>query len=85
MKGVRDMLVLSRKIDEGITIMIDNKILKLKVLSVEGNAIKLGFDGPKDFKIYREEVYDSIMKENISATRVEDISGLKNIFDKSKK
>ncbi|APT76587.1 hypothetical protein XO10_08830 [Marinitoga sp. 1135] len=79
------MLVLSRKIDEGITIMIDNKILKLKVLSVEGNAIKLGFDGPKDFKIYREEVYDSIMKENISATRVEDISGLKNIFDKSKK
>ena len=79
------MLVLSRKIDEGITIMIDNKILKLKVLSVEGNAIKLGFDGPKDFKIYREEVYDSIMKENISATRVEDISGLKDIFDKNKK
>ncbi|WGS64238.1 carbon storage regulator CsrA [Marinitoga aeolica] len=76
------MLVLSRKNDEGITIMIEDKILKIKVLSIEGNAVKIGFEGPKDFKIYREEVYESIMKENISATKVEDISHVKKLFEK---
>lgn len=76
------MLVLSRKNDEGITIMIDDKILKLKVLGIEGNAIKLGFDGPREFKIYREEVYESIMNENISATKVKDVSQVKKLFEK---
>lgn len=76
------MLVLSRKNDEGITIMIDDKILKLKVLGIEGNAIKLGFDGPREFKIYREEVYKSIMNENISATKVKDVSQVKKLFEK---
>ncbi|WP_129408922.1 carbon storage regulator [Marinitoga lauensis] len=76
------MLVLSRKSDEGITIMIEDKILKIKVLSIEGNAIKIGFEGPRDFKIYREEVYESIMKENISATKVKDVSQVKKLFEK---
>ncbi|KAF2956417.1 carbon storage regulator CsrA [Marinitoga sp. 38H-ov] len=76
------MLVLSRKLNEGITIMIEDKILKLKILSIEGNAIKLGFDGPKNFKIYREEVYESIMEENLSATKVKDISEVKKLFEK---
>ncbi|SHE63311.1 carbon storage regulator, CsrA [Marinitoga hydrogenitolerans DSM 16785] len=76
------MLVLSRKNDEGITIMIDDKILKIKVLNIEGNAIKLGFEGPREFKIYREEVYESIMKENISATKVKDVSQVKKLFNK---
>lgn len=76
------MLVLSRKNDEGITIMIDDKILKLKILGIEGNAIKLGFDGPREFKIYREEVYESIMNENISATKVKDVSQVKKLFEK---
>ncbi|KLO21778.1 carbon storage regulator [Marinitoga sp. 1197] len=76
------MLVLSRKNNEGITIMIEDKILKLKVLSIEGSVIKLGFEGPKDFKIYREEVYKSIIEENISATKVKDISQVKKLFEK---
>lgn len=76
------MLVLSRKLDEGITIMIEDKILKIKILSIDGNAIKIGFDGPRDFKIYREEVYESIMNENISATKVDDVSHVKKLFEK---
>lgn len=76
------MLVLSRKPNEGITIMIEDKILKIKVLSIEGNAIKLGFEGPRNFKIYREEVYESIMEENLSATKVKDVSEVKKLFEK---
>ncbi|GAB6188796.1 carbon storage regulator CsrA [Marinitoga arctica] len=76
------MLVLSRKNNEGIIVMVDDKVLNLKILSIEGNAIKLGFDGPKEFKIYREEVYESIMKENISATQVKDVSHVKKLFEK---
>ncbi|MBM7559605.1 carbon storage regulator CsrA [Marinitoga litoralis] len=76
------MLVLSRKPNEGITIMIEDKILKIKVLSIEGNAIKLGFEGPRNFKIYREEVYESIMEENLSATKVKDVLEVKKLFEK---
>jgi len=34
------------------------------VLEVKGNHVRLGVDAPSDVRIYREEVYRAICKEN---------------------
>lgn len=70
------MLVLSRKKDESI--MIGDQI-ELKILSVDGDQVKLGIVAPKNIKVYRSEVYESIQKQNkealnISQSLVEQIS-----------
>lgn len=61
------MLVLSRKKDESI--MIGDQI-KLKILSVDGDQVKLGIVAPKNVKVYRSEVYDSIQQQNKEALNV---------------
>jgi carbon storage regulator len=52
------MLVLSRK--KGQEIVIADTIT-LTVLGVRGGRVRLGFNGPKDVVIHREEVY---LREN---------------------
>ena len=47
------MLVLSRKLDE--TLMIGDDV-KITVLGIQGNQVRLGIDAPKDISIMREEV-----------------------------
>ena len=47
------MLVLSRKKNE--TIIIDGKI-KIEVLKVKGNTIRLGITAPKDVRVLRGEL-----------------------------
>ena len=54
------MLVLSRKVGESV--LIGNNI-KVTVLQLEGNNIRLGFDAPNDVVIHREEVFNRINKE----------------------
>lgn len=70
------MLVLSRKKDESI--MIGDQI-ELKVLSIEGDQVKLGIVAPKNVKVYRSEVYKSIQEQNkeslnVSKSLIEQIS-----------
>lgn len=55
------MLVLTRKTDESI--MIGDQI-EVKILSVEGDQVKVGIVAPKNVKVYRSEVYESIQNEN---------------------
>jgi len=61
------MLVLSRKKDESI--MIGDQI-ELKILSVDGDQVKLGIVAPKSVKVYRTEVYESIQQQNKEALNV---------------
>ena len=61
------MLVLSRKKDESI--MIGDQI-ELKILSVDGDQVKLGIVAPKSVKVYRSEVYESIQQQNKEALNV---------------
>ncbi|MFJ7825293.1 carbon storage regulator CsrA [Psychrobacillus sp. NPDC096623] len=70
------MLVLSRKKDESI--MIGDQI-ELKILSVDGDQVKLGIVAPQNVKVYRSEVYESIQQQNkeslnISKSLLEQIS-----------
>jgi carbon storage regulator len=51
------MLVLTRSINQSV-IIGDNLIVK--VLSIRGNQVRLGFEAPKDVTIYRNEIWERI-------------------------
>lgn len=61
------MLVLTRKVDEGIAI---NGEIEVVVLGVEDGKVKLGVKAPKDIKVYRKEVLEAIRKENKEASNI---------------
>lgn len=58
------MLILSRKINE--CVVIDGRVT-VKILRLDGEAIKLGITAPADVPIHRQEVYDEIQKTNQEA------------------
>lgn len=61
------MLVVTRK--SGESVIIDGKIT-IKVLAIEDGKVKLGIDAPQSIKIYRQEVYEAIKKENEEAVSI---------------
>jgi carbon storage regulator len=56
-EGETTMLILNRKLGERIVIGSE---LTVTVLEVRGNRVKLGFEGPPEIPIHREEIHDSI-------------------------
>ncbi len=60
------MLILTRKLGEGIT--IDEKI-RVVVLEIKGNQIRLGIEAPRETRVYRDEVYKRILQENMQAAQ----------------
>ena len=71
------MLVLTRKPGEGIIIGDD---IVVKIIEVKGGGIRIGIEAPRETKIYRQEVYDRISRENIEAARWDksDLDSLSN-------
>ncbi|HKD75892.1 MAG TPA: carbon storage regulator [Ktedonobacterales bacterium] len=55
------MLVLRRKAGEAIVL---NGVIKIYVLAVEGERVKLGIDAPPDVVIVRQELLDDLSSEN---------------------
>ncbi|MFL0505715.1 carbon storage regulator CsrA [Ureibacillus sp. 179-F W5.1 NHS] len=58
------MLVLSRKKNESI--MIGDHI-EVKILSVDGDQVKLGIVAPRNVKVHRSEVFQAIQEQNKEA------------------
>jgi carbon storage regulator len=60
------MLVLSRKLNEGILIGDD---IEIRVTRIEGETVRLGIHAPRDLGIYRDEVYREMKDANLGALR----------------
>jgi len=58
------MLILTRKLGEVIRV---GDAVTVRVLEVKGNQVRLGIEAPADVRIYREEVYRAIRRENEEA------------------
>ncbi len=58
------MLILSRKKDENIIIGDD---IEISIVDIKGDHVKLGIKAPRDVKVYRQEVYEAIQRENKAA------------------
>lgn len=55
------MLVLTRKMGEVVTI---GDSIRIKVVEMKGNQVRLGIEAPGDLRIYREEIYLKVQREN---------------------
>jgi carbon storage regulator len=54
------MLVLSRQRDQ--TIVIGDNI-RITIVDVRGDKVRIGIDAPRDVSVHREEIYDAIQQE----------------------
>jgi len=60
------MLILSRKVDEKVIIGDD---IKISIVEIRGDQVRIGIDAPKKVKVFRQEVYDAIKAENKAASK----------------
>lgn len=58
------MLILARRVNEQIVIG-DN--IRISVIDIRGDQVKLGIEAPRAVKVYRQEVFDAIQEENRKA------------------
>jgi carbon storage regulator len=67
-----NMLILTRKLGESVTIGDD---IKITILGVRGRQVRLGIIAPQKVTIHREEIYFKIQEENkrAVATTKEDL------------
>jgi carbon storage regulator len=72
------MLVLTRKLNESIMVGDD---VKITIVDVKGDQVKLGITAPREVAVHREEVYREIQKENqLAALSKTNLDKLDNLF-----
>jgi len=60
------MLVLTRSVGERL--IINNGEIKLSILEVKGNQVRIGIDAPRSVSVHREEIYQRIIAEDSDDT-----------------
>lgn len=63
------MLVLSRKRDEEVWIDVGGTIVKVVLIDIRGDKVRLGFSGPENVHIHRREVFEEIEREKLEGKR----------------
>lgn len=67
------MLVLTRRVEEGIVIGDD---VRVRILEIKGHQVKLGIEAPRSTGVFREEIYQRIQEENRRAGHVPEHPGV---------
>ena len=62
------MLVLTRKINEAL--LLEEGTIRIVVLSVQGDQVKLGIDAPKSVSILREEIQKAQVQNREAAESI---------------
>ncbi|WP_400162314.1 carbon storage regulator CsrA [Brevibacillus sp. TJ4] len=76
------MLVLSRKKNESIMI---GDTIEIKIISVDGDQVRIGIEAPRNLDVYRKEIFDAIQEENRLATQgAADWSAVKQLIQAKK-
>lgn len=76
------MLVLSRKKNESIMI---GDTIEIKIISIDGDQIKLGIEAPRNLDVHRKEIFEAIQEENRLATKNQsNWAAVKQLFQTSK-
>ncbi len=55
------MLVLTRRVGE--TLVIADGLIKVAVLGIKGNQVRIGVHAPKEVSVYRDEIYQRIQEQ----------------------
>lgn len=70
------MLVVTRKPGERIAV---GEEIEITIVSVDGEAVRIGIKAPRSVPVYRAEVLEAIGKENLRAAQ--SAAGLKDLSD----
>ena len=68
------MLILTRKTDQGI--VLDQDIV-VRVLSIDGERVKLGITAPESILVLREELCDADEATETVSARIDDLARLR--------
>lgn len=73
------MLVLARRVDQSLMLGDD---IEVKILSVDGDTVRIGIRAPKSILVLRKELYTEVAIENRTANQVtnEDIDKLSGLL-----
>jgi carbon storage regulator len=67
------MLILTRRTGERVVIGDD---VRVTVMGVSGNTVRLGIAAPEGISIYREEIWLAVKEENRAAAAAADIDAV---------
>jgi len=58
------MLILSRKKNETVIITVGDQRIRVTLVAIRGDKVRLGFDGPKTVTIHRTEIQERVDAES---------------------
>ena len=67
------MLVLTRKKNESIVI---NDVIKVTVVEIRGDKVRLGIEAPREIDVHRQEIYDQIHGKREEEAWIKDMQNL---------